>query len=158
MAKSKPINDPTIQPPDETLAGSDGDDPKELDPAEEIAKLRAELAAKTAEADAAAKLAEESAKLRDEAIAKHVEASDKLAELGEKYYEAITARTPPAINFDGPLRKFVVAVQDAPTWCVEAPHESLAFDAYKKASGMIATPHVPSVTAAHADHPLGKAP
>lgn len=128
MAKSKPINDPTIQPPDETLQGGDGDDPKELDPADEIAKLRAELAAKTAEADAAAA---------------------KLAEL---------TAAPPAINFDGPLRKFVVAVQDAPTWCVEAPHESLAFDAYKKASGMIATPHVPSVTAAHADHPLGKAP
>lgn len=128
MAKSKPLNDPTIQPPDADPQGDAGDELQTLDLTDEVAKLRAELAAKTAEADAAAA---------------------KLAEL---------TAAPPAINFDGPKRRFVVAVPDAPTWCVEAPHESLAFDTYKKVSGMIATPHTPSVVPVADNHPLGKAP
>ena len=134
MAKSKPAHsDPTIQPhdprsPEEVQDDAIGDEPKTLDLADEVAKLKAELAAKTAEAD---------------------DASAKLA--------ALTA-APAPVALDGPKRKFVVAVTDAPTWCVEAVHESLAFAAYCKASGMISTPHVPSVVAVADNHPLGKAP
>lgn len=61
-----------------------------------------------------------------------------------------------AINFNGPPKRFVVAVTDAATWVVEAPHESLAFDAYKRAVGMIATPHTPNVRPVADDYPLGR--
>lgn len=123
MAKSKPAIDSTIVPPTDADLPTD---PADVDPQAEIERLKAELAAKTAEADAAAA---------------------KLAEL---------QAAPPAVSLDGPKRKFVVSVQDAPTWVVEAVHESLAFEAYKAAVGMIATSHQPTVRAAADDAPLGR--
>lgn len=123
MAKAKTAGD---APPADIEPAVPPVDAPPTDPAAEIERLKAELAAKTAEADAAAA---------------------KIAEL---------QAASPVVSLDGPKRKFVVSVQDAPTWVVEAVHESLAFEAYKAAVGMIATPHTPVVRTAADDAPLGR--
>ena len=51
-------------------------------------------------------------------------------------------------KIDGSWPKFLVKVEAAPEWVVQAPHAGLAFEAYKRVTGLISSPHAPAICAA----------
>ena len=55
-----------------------------------------------------------------------------------------------------PSGRFLVKVQDAPSWVVEAVDSANAFQEYKRAVGMISTPHPWSAEAVGDEVPLGR--
>lgn len=87
-------------------------------PADEIDRLKAEVAAKNAE------------------------------------IQRLLAMPANLINPDGPAKRFRVELQHGPTWVVEAPHAALAFDVYKRETGVIGTEYEPTVSEVAADTPL----
>ena len=88
----------------------------------------------------------------DDATKAGPSAEDRLAALeleNEQLRSQLAAKNapPPAAApvASEPARRFLVKVQDAPAWVVEAADEANAFAAYKKATSIIATPHTPEV-------------
>jgi hypothetical protein len=80
----------------------------------------------------------------------------ELEEAKARVAAAEAKASPAAPDLSGPMRKFIVSLQYADTFVVEAPHESLAFEAYKRASGVIRSDYSPEVREASPDAKLGK--
>lgn len=84
-----------------------------------------------------------------------------LLQENEKLRLQQVANSQPVAEVTGPLPeedpawpRFLVQVKDAPSWVVRAPNQGYAFEAYKRASGMISTIYPPQVS--RSDAPVGR--
>lgn len=84
----------------------------------------------------------------DELAAKDAEIERLKAELAAAKSPAPVAAPP------GTHPRWQVSLKDAASWVVEAPDASNAFDAYKRATGLLSTPHSPTIT--KTDAPVGR--
>ncbi len=69
----------------------------------------------------------------------------RIAELEQQLAEARAAKAAPAVNPSGPPRNFVVSLQHARSRVVKATDVANAWEAYRKAEGLIATEYQPHI-------------